>query len=94
MTTEQQEKDWRSRLDVLGENTVRADLNLRNGVGIGFNTDMMQVVAREWLREKEETRERRERLAYRYVKWTLIAAVVAVFVGIAGIVATIMTSPH
>jgi hypothetical protein len=42
-----------------------------------------------WLREQERTRRIREEQTYRYVQWTLLAAVAAVIVGIIGVAVTL-----
>jgi hypothetical protein len=90
VTTLQQERDWTERLERIGETSVRADLQLRQGTGIGFNSDQMFQVAAEWLRQKEQEREQRESRAFAYIKWTFVAAVAAVLVGIVGIVVTVV----
>jgi hypothetical protein len=89
--TEEQRRDWTSRLERLGEAMVRSDIQLRHGVGIGFSGDAMLQVAAAWLRDKERAREERERLAYVYAKWTLAAAIAAVIVGVIGLTTTILT---
>ena len=88
--TDQQRTEWEERFERLGEMTVRSDLQIRNGVGIGVSGDAMHKAAFDWLRRKESDRERRDRLSYAYTKWTLIAAVVAVVVGIGGIIVTLL----
>jgi hypothetical protein len=94
--TKEQEQEWRSRFEVFGEATVRADLDLRGGVGIGISGPMVEVT-RRWLSEKEQergrrelAREHRERLTLTIAKWTLVAALAAVAIGIAGLIATMM----
>lgn len=104
MTTELQERDWIARLEQMGEDKVRSDLQLRHGVAIGFNHPDMHRVAEEWLRGKEKEREQREltqeqrehqrehreRLTYAYVRWTFWAAIAAVVVGVATLIATVI----
>jgi hypothetical protein len=92
VSTKEQEAAWRATLERLGESAVRFDLQMRQGVGIGMNNDVMYRFAFQWLRGKEQERESRERVTVKYVKWTLIAAVAAVIIGVAGIIATVMIS--
>jgi hypothetical protein len=56
-----------------------------------------QAEAREWvserekeIREAERARTTREKLTLKYTLWTLLAAIAAVFVGIAGIIVTVL----
>ena len=56
-----------------------------------------QAEAREWVAEQEAevrgaelARTTREKLTLKYTRWTLLAAIAAVFVGIAGIIITVM----
>jgi hypothetical protein len=63
-----------------------------NNVGIGMNNDVMHRFAFQWLRDKERERESRERVTVRYVKWTLVAAVAAVIIGVSAIIVTVMIS--
>jgi hypothetical protein len=90
--TQEQQNEWRARLERLGEVTVRSDLQLRQGVGIGFSGDEMLQVAFNWLRQKEQEREIQERLTFVYIRWTLVAAIAAVLTGVAGLIATIFLS--
>jgi hypothetical protein len=90
--TKEQEAAWRATLERLGESAVRFDLQMRQGVGIGMNNDVMHRFAFQWLRDKERERESRERVTVRYVKWTLVAAVAAVIIGVLAIIVTVMIS--
>lgn len=94
VATEQQKAEWQARLEQIGETHVRADIQQRSGVGIGFSGEMVEVAV-DWLREKEREREYRDSIIYdsatqtlAYAKWTLIAAIAAVVVGIIGIIVT------
>jgi hypothetical protein len=87
--TEKQKQDWEGRFEHLGESAVRADVQKTRGVNIGISNDEMLQVAFAWLRRKEQEREARELRSYAYLKWTLVAAITAVAIGIAGLIATI-----
>jgi len=63
--TKEQEAAWRATLERLGESAVRFDLQMRQGVGIGMNNDVMHRFAFQWLRDKERERESRERVTVR-----------------------------
>jgi hypothetical protein len=59
------------------------------------NLNQKRQVALRWLREKEiardvreEARDARNEAAYSYSKWTFVAAVAAVIVGIIGVLVT------
>jgi hypothetical protein len=86
MVTKEQEMECIARFEGIGEATVRSDLQLRNGVGVGISGDPMMQVAFKWLRDKERQREGRDNKTFSYVKWTYYAAVAAVVVGVIGIV--------
>jgi hypothetical protein len=88
--TKEQEAEWRATLERLGESAVRFDLQMRQGVGIGMNNDVMYRFAFQWLRDKERERESRERVTITYTKWTFAAALAAVVTGVAGLIATIL----
>jgi len=87
--TNEQRKEWEARFERIGEIMVRSDLQFRNGVGIGISGEAMHHVVSDWLRNKEQQREVRERRLYIYTKWTLIAAAAAVVVGVIGIIVTL-----
>jgi hypothetical protein len=90
--TNEQEAEWRATLARLGESAVRFDLQTRQGVGIGMNNDAMYRFAFQWVRDKERERENHERVTVAYAKWTLVAALAAVIIGVAGIIVTVMIS--
>jgi hypothetical protein len=59
-----------------------------------------QAEAREWVAEQEEKnreaerdRINRETLTLKYTRWTLIAAIAAVVVGVVGIVLSLLVEP-
>jgi hypothetical protein len=92
MVTKEQEAEWVARFESIGEATVRSDLQLRNGVGVGISGDPMLQVAFKWLRDKERQREGRDSKTFAYVKWTyyaVVVGVVGIILGIAGIVVTL-----
>jgi hypothetical protein len=86
MVTKEQEAEWVARFESIGEATLRSDLQLRNGVGVGISGDPMLQVAFKWLRDKERQREGRDSKTFAYVKWTYYAASGAVVVGVVGII--------
>jgi hypothetical protein len=85
-----QEAEWREEFEQIGETEIRNDLNFRSGVRVGINSEPKRQYAFQWLHEKEQQRESRERSTYRYVQWTFWAAVSAVAIGIAGVIVTIV----
>jgi hypothetical protein len=44
----------------------------------------------KWLGEQAEARRVREERTYRYVQWTFFAALAAVFVGVIGVLVTLL----
>jgi hypothetical protein len=81
MTRADEEAEWRAEFERIGETWLRDELNYRS---IPFPEPKRQFAFR-WLREQEKTRHLRERRTYWFVKWTFIAAVAAVGVGIVGV---------
>jgi len=81
MTSADEEAKWRAEFEKIGETWLRDELNFRN---IPFPEPKRQLAFR-WLREQEEKRQIQERRTYWFAKWTFIAAVAAVGVGIVGV---------
>jgi hypothetical protein len=57
-----------------------------------MNDDVMYRFAFRWLRDKEQERESREHVTVAYAKWTLVAALAAVIIGVVGIIVTVTIS--
>jgi hypothetical protein len=70
----------------LGEADVRDGINHRYRPYIGPKLK----AALDWLHEKDQDRRAREDKVFHYTRWTLVAAVAAVFVGIASVVVTLL----
>jgi hypothetical protein len=80
------EAKWRAEFEGVGET------QLRDGVtraSMPFPEQKRQFAFR-WLREQENAKALRERQLYRYAQWTFWAAVGAVFVGIIGVLVTVL----
>jgi hypothetical protein len=78
-----EEAEWRAEFERFGEEQVRASLHS------GFFPEPKRQFAFQWLGDEAIARKMREQKTYGYVRWTLVAAVAAVFVGILGIVVTL-----
>jgi preprotein translocase subunit Sss1 len=83
-----QEAIWRAELEQEGENAVRDSYNHHGGIRTGGEPKLKFV--RQWLREKEIAREKRESNIYSYVKLTLYAAIGAVIIGVIGVALTVI----
>ncbi len=86
----------RKRFEGIGLDFIRRELTVGNNFYLPIDP-AMQNDAKEWVAEQEEIirkaeRERtnREKLTLKYTLWTLLAAIAAVLVGIAGIIVTVM----
>jgi hypothetical protein len=86
----------RKRFEGIGLEAIRRELTVGNNFYLPIDP-AMQAEAREWVEEQEEKirnaeleRTNREKLTLKYTLWTLIAAIGAVVVGIAGIIITVM----
>ena len=75
---------WRAEFDADGETALRDALNYRS---VPFPEPKRQFAFR-WLREQEKARKFRDQQMHRYVRWTLLAALAAVIVGIIGVLVT------
>jgi hypothetical protein len=83
--TEEQAK-WRAEFEVVGE------IQLRDGVtrGVMPFPEAKRQFAFRWLRQQETAKALREKQLYRYAQWTFWAAGGAVFVGIIGVLVTVL----
>ena len=86
----------RKRFEGIGLGAIRRELTVGNNFYLPIDP-AMQAEAREWVAEREreiweaeQARTTREKLTLKYTLWTLLAAIAAVFVGIAGIIVTVM----
>jgi len=80
MADSDQETKWRAEFERVGHDAIHR--------GHGMFDEPRRQFAFRWLREKEKTREARDEAAQWYLKWTFRAAVVAVIVGIVGVLVT------
>jgi hypothetical protein len=74
MPTAEEEAAWRAEFEAEGETAIRDAKNL-------FQEPKRQF-AFLWLREQTAARKLRDERTYRYVRWTFVAAIAAVIVGI------------
>jgi hypothetical protein len=81
-----EEAKWRAEFERFGEEQVRSTLDRGQ-----FHEPKAQF-ARRWLGDEALARRDREKKTYQYVRWTFVAALAAVFVGILGIVATLIVA--
>jgi hypothetical protein len=86
----------RKRFEGIGLEMIKRELTVGNNYCIPMDA-ATQAEAREWvaerekeIRETERTRTTREQLTLKYTRWTLFAAIAAVFVGIVGVIVTVM----
>jgi hypothetical protein len=84
----QAEINFRRDLENAGEASVRADMY--SGGGLATGGEDRRKIVRQWLREKEQDRERREEAAYRLGWKTFWVAVGALIAGVASVIATIL----
>jgi len=82
------EISFRRDLERTGEASVRADFY--GGGGLSTGGEDRRKIIREWLREKEQKRERREETSLRMGQWTFWVAVATLCAAIIGVAATIM----
>jgi hypothetical protein len=80
MADTEQEAQWRTEFAKVGLDAVHREFSI-------FPEPKRQFAFR-WLREKERAREAREEASHWYSKWTFVAAVAAVIVGVVGVVVT------
>jgi hypothetical protein len=82
MPDTEQEARWRKEFDeILGYDVVRREHRL-------YEEPRRQLAFR-WLLQKEKEREARDQAMHWYSKWTFVAAVAAVIVGVIGILLTL-----
>ena len=86
----------RKLFEGVGLEFIRRELTVGNNYYIPIDPPT-QAEAREWvaeqekeIREAERDRTTREKLTLKYTRWTLFAAIAAVFVGLAGIIMSLM----
>jgi hypothetical protein len=82
LLTDKERPEWYAEFDRLGREAVRIAISR----GQGFSPSRKRELAVLWLREKELEAEDRERAQHWYLKWTLVAAVVAAFAAALGVV--------
>jgi hypothetical protein len=87
MTNLEQAAAWRTEFEADGERAVHDTIYH----GPGVYPDPKRLFALRWLREKEVERERQDQKMRSYVRWTFLAAVAAVAVGIVGVLVTWFT---
>jgi hypothetical protein len=82
------ETSFRRDLENAGEASVRADFYSSGGLSTG-GEDRRKII-REWLREKEQDRERREQMSHRVGQRTLWVAGATLAAAVIGVIATIL----
>jgi hypothetical protein len=87
--------DWkdqlRAQLEADGERAVRDRLNRGEWISFhGNDGNESQQVVRQWLREKDNQRERREQKTFNFVRWTFWVALAAFLAAIVGVIATVL----
>jgi anti-sigma-K factor RskA len=81
-TMNEQEAEWRTEFERFGEEQTRW------AVHSGQFTESKRQFAFRWLGDEARARRIREQRTYQYVRWTFVAAVAAVIVGLIGIAMT------
>jgi len=81
MADTDQEAKWRAEFKRVGRDAIHREFGM-------FDEPRRQFAFR-WLREKEFEDEQRADSAHWYSKWTFIAAVAAVIVGVFGVLVTV-----
>jgi hypothetical protein len=84
MTDTPDEAKWRAEFERYGEE------NIRDSSRAGYFQEPKRQFAYRWLGDRAMERERRETLTFRYLRLTLLAAVVGVIVGIVGVIVTLL----
>ncbi len=77
---------WREEFERLGEMQVYDNVKQ----GAIYNDEAKRQAAFRWLGEVAREQRAREVRTYEYARWTFLAAVAAVIVGIVGILVTLM----
>jgi ABC-type sugar transport system permease subunit len=76
---------WREEFERDGERQVYDNFKQ----GAIYNSEEKRAAALQWLRDKESERDQRDKATLRYVRWTLVAAILAVVVSVIFGLATI-----
>jgi hypothetical protein len=79
---------WREEFERDGERQVYDNFKQ----GAIYNSEEKRVAALQWLRDKERERDQRDKATFRYVRWTLAAAIIAVVVSVIFGLATIFVT--
>ena len=83
MTDTPDEAAWRAEFERFGEQSTRDSLHA------GQFQEAKRQFAYRWLGDKAMERAQREKRTFEYVRYTLFAAVIGVFVGIVGVLVTL-----
>jgi len=75
------EAAWRAEFKRIGEAQLRDALNSSSG----FIDESKRQAAFRWLGDEAEAQRLREEQTHHYIRWTLVAAVAAVIVGLIGV---------
>jgi hypothetical protein len=81
MADTEKETEWRAEFERFGHDAIHREHRM-------FDEPKRQFAFR-WLREKEFEDEQRAVSAHWYSKWTFVAAVAAVIVGVVGVLVTV-----
>jgi hypothetical protein len=88
----------RKRFEGIGLEYIKRELTVGNSFYL--QTEAERSEAQEWVAEQEEKIRKaesehisREKLTLKYTRWTLIAAIAAVVVGVIGIVLSLLLEP-
>jgi hypothetical protein len=84
MTNATDEATWRAEFERLGEESTW------DPVRAGYFQESKRQFAYRWLANRALERQQRETLTIRYLRLTLLAAVIGVIVGIVGVLATLL----
>jgi hypothetical protein len=79
-----QEADWRREFERFGEDQTRSALEN------GLFPEAKRQFAFRWLGDQAIERREREKQTLWYVRWTFVAALAAVLVGVVGIVVSLI----
>jgi hypothetical protein len=85
---DQSEISFRRDLENAGEASIRADMI--SGGGLSTGGEERRKIIRQWLREQEQERQKREKTSYRLGRRTFWVALGALIAAIAGVMATIL----
>ncbi|HLN40680.1 MAG TPA: hypothetical protein VK337_23075 [Xanthobacteraceae bacterium] len=82
------EISFRRDLENAGEASVRADFY--SGGGLSTGGEDRRKIIREWLRDKEKDRQRREEMSYKVGQRTFWVALATLVAAVVGVIATIL----